>query len=238
MRRGGWRAAALGVWLALLSAPAGAEIVILRPGPEGDDTAPYSFLTSLARGGHETLYALTFGDETGRHDFESFLRFTLPPDLLGPDEEIRQSLLSLYYAIDSTGFGVGSDEPGVLECREVTGDWTEMGVTWSAKPGYGPPVDTIEDLDAKGPLLCDVTESVRAWADGLRPNRGFALTNPTGRMIGFYSFEAQVPQDFKAALFIDVVPVPELGAGPGAAAAVVALAAARARANRREGPAA
>lgn len=224
MWRGGVRSVVSALFLAAgIAGSARAEIVILEPGAEGEDTAPYSFIQTLARGGHEILYALTFGDGTGRHDFETFLRFTLPPDLLGPDEEIRQSLLSLYYSIDSVGFGVGTDEPGILECREVTSSWTEMGVTWNQKPSYGPPVDTITGIEAKGPLLCDVTEPVRAWADGARPNRGFALTNPTGRLLGFYSFEAQVAQNLKAALYIDVVPAPEPGAGAATLAAALAL---------------
>lgn len=227
-KRQGMQRTACGLALALVAMPAGAELVTIQPGAEGEDTAPYSFIPALARGMHDTVYALTLRDETGSHDFETFLRFTLPPDLLGPDEEVGQALLSLYYALDSTGFGVGSDEPGILECREVTSDWTELGVTWTAKPSYGPPVDVIEGIDAKGPLLCDVTASVQAWAEGLRPNRGFALTNPTGRLLGFYSFEApldaQDAQDLKSALFIDVVSVPEPRAGLGALVAAGALA--------------
>lgn len=225
-RASGWSWRLLAALAALLvAAPAGAALVILQPGPEGEDTAPYQFIPTLPRGGHNTIYA--FSDLGDQHDFEAFLRIALPPDLLGPDEAVGQALLSLYYALESTDFGETSDEPAVLECREVTSDWTEMGVTWVAKPSYGPPVDVVSGIDALGPIVCDVTELVQAWAAGTRPNRGIALTNPTARLLGFYSFEAAVDDSLRAALYVDVVPVPEPGAAAAASAAVAVLVACR-----------
>ena len=206
---------------------ASARVVELR---DGEDTAPYSFLPSLARGGHPTLYAYHLAADGGEHSFETYLRFELPPDLLGPDEEIGMALLYVDYALEEASFGEGSDEPGMLECRPVTSPWTEMGVTWASRPSYGEPVDVVEGIQALGPLSCDVTELVQAWVDGA-PNYGIALTNPTARILGFYSFDApaEIPPAQLPALFIEVVPAPEPAAGAGALAAIAALWAVRAR---------
>lgn len=208
-------------WLAAAS-PATAERVELRPGPEGEDVAPYSFLPSSLRGNNPNLWATTASADGQDHSFITYLRFELPPDLVGPGEEVDQAILTVVYAVDEVGFGEGSDEPGVLECRPVTQAWSEGAVTWNAKPAFGDPVDVIEGIEALGPLAFDVTELVADWVDGVRPNHGFALTNPTARLMGFFSFEASVDPIFKASLAIDVVPVPEPGAAPSALAALVA----------------
>lgn len=213
-------------WLAAAS-PAGAARVELRPGAEGEDVAPYSFLPSSLRGNNPNLWATTASEDGQDHSFITYLRFELPPDLLGPEEAVAEALLTVVYAVDEVGFGEGSDDPGVLECRPVSEPWSEGSVTWIARPGFGDPVDVIEGIEALGPLVFDVTALVADWADGARPNHGFALTNPTARLMGFFSFEASVDPIFHASLAIDVVPVPEPAAGPGALGALAALWAAR-----------
>lgn len=209
-------------WLAAAS-PAMAEWVELRPGPEGEDVAPYSFLPSSLRGSNPNLWATSASADGQAHSFITYLRFELPPDLVGPDEQVELALLTVVYAVDEVGFGEGSDAPGVLECRPVTQAWSEGAVTWNAKPGFGDPVDVIEGIEELGPLTFDVTDLVADWVDGVRPNHGFALTNPTARLMGFFSFEASVDPIFKASLAIDVAPVPEPSAGPGALAVLGAL---------------
>jgi hypothetical protein len=44
-------------------------------------------------------------------------------------------------------------------------------------------------ITAQGPIACDATALVRDWLSGAKPNHGIALTNPTDRVIGMYSFE-------------------------------------------------
>jgi hypothetical protein len=203
--------------------PASAELVMLR---EGEDVAPYQFLPGSLRGSNPSLWATT---NVG-HSFITYLRFDLPTDLVGPEETVGEATLTVFYANDEVSFGEGSDEPAVLECRPVLQPWSESTVTWLAQPGFGDPVDVIEGIEELGPLTFDVTGLVVDWVDGARPNHGFALTNPTARLMGFFSFEAQVDPVFKASLAIDVVPVPEPGAAPSALAALVAtLALVRAR---------
>jgi hypothetical protein len=211
--------------LALFGAasPTRADLVVLQPGPEGEDVAPYEFLPSSLRGSNPSLWATT----NDGHSFITYLRFALPPDLVAPGEAVGEATLTVFFATDEVGFGEGGDEPGVLECRPVLEDWSESTVTWLAKPAFGEPVDVIEGIEELGPLAFDVAGLVAEWVDGVRPNRGFALTNPTARLMGFFSFEAQVEPVFKASLAIDVVPAPEPAAGPGALAALAALWAAR-----------
>jgi hypothetical protein len=206
--------------LLALAASARADLVVLRPGAEGQDSSPYEFLPALARGNHTSLYA--FSDPETAHGFETYLRFDLPVDLLAPDETVAQALLFVFYGIDSTVFGETSDEPGALECREVLEPWDETNLTWASRPAYGPVLDSVVGIEALGSLLCDVTGVVADHVDGVRANHGFALTNPTLRLLGFYSYEADVAANLKPALFItrEVVPEPT----PAAVAALCALA--------------
>ena len=202
----------IGAALLLGAQVALAETVVLRPGlDEGVDTSPYQFIPTLPRGNYDKLYA--FSDP--EHSFESFLFFELPPDLVGPDEVVSQALLALYYGINLpppvAGEG-GSDEPGVAECRAVLSAWNEGTLTWSNKPAYGPVVDSIENITELGTLLFDVTDVVANWAYGWEPNHGLAITSPTARLLGFYSFEAnQVLEQYRPALIVTVEPgtIPE-----------------------------
>jgi hypothetical protein len=207
--------------LLAVSAPAHARFVELAPGPEGLDSSPYAFFPALPRGNHDTLYA--FSDPTG-HGFEIFLGFELPQDLLGPEEQVAQAFLTLFHAIDTFGEDPVDPEPGTLECREALAAWSEDTLTWGSRPAYGAPVDVVDGIDALGAVACDVTGLVQDWAEGERPNHGFALTSPTTRILGFYSFEAAVDPALKTTLFIDIQPVPEPGAGMGALTTAAALA--------------
>jgi hypothetical protein len=222
-------AAALAAGVLVAAQPAAARWVELAPGPEGVDSAPYAFFPALPRGMHDTLYAFSDPDA---HGFETYLWFELPEDLLGPDEEVARAFLTLYHAIASFDGSPVDPDPGVLECRETLASWSEATLSWSNKPAYGPPVDTVTGIDALGYVSCDVPDVVQAWAEGARPNHGFALTSPTTRILGFYSFEANVDPGLKASLLIDVQPVPEPAAG--ALAAAVALAVLARRARERE----
>jgi hypothetical protein len=224
----------LPVALSVAATPATAETIVLRPGAGGEDTAPYEFIASLARGGLHTLYA--FDDQTNEdpHDFETFLRFDLSGIDLGPEEEVVEAYLTMYYAIDSSIFGEGSDEPGIAECRPVTSSWSEMDVNWENRPSHGPPVDTVTGITSLGTLIFEVTGLVGEWLAGARPNYGFAITNPTERLLGFNSWEAPVADNLKASLVI-VIEAPEPGGAEGAASAALALGLLAGARRRRSG---
>lgn len=236
------RAAALAFVAWLAGTPAQAEDFLLQPGPEGADNSPYSFIPSLPRGNRDTNYVFAFEDATGSHSFETFVQFDLPSNLLGPGEGIVQAALWIYYAFDFTGFGDATSTAGEVECRPVTQPWNAATMTWNNRPPYGEPVDVFTGVTSLGLIYCDVTELVAQWAVGARPNYGFALTNPTERLIGFYSFDAtSIDRNLRPSLAIEtgvggLIPpideVPEPGTAAAAAVAVSALGVLRARRRR------
>ena len=63
-------------------------------------------------------------------------------------------------------------------------------LAWNNKPDLAAPFESITNVVALGTLTCDATELVQDWISGAKDNNGFALTNPTDRLIGMYSFEA------------------------------------------------
>ncbi len=193
--------------LAVASASAAEDILI----QEGIDSSPYSFLPSLPRGLRDTQYIFSGVDEGGfTHDFRTYVRFDLPPDLLGPDETVLEAYAWVYYSFDFTGFGESNEVPGEMHCHEVLEPWDELGVTWGNQPAFGPAFDVQPDIVGLSLLWCDVTDLVLDWATGASPNYGIALTNPTERLIGLYSFEAgQVDPNFRPSLVVSTGPSDE-----------------------------
>ncbi len=225
--------AAAGIIALSLGAPVRSDTVLLQPGVEGEDSSPYSFIPSLPRGNRDTNYLFSLTDETGSHNFETFVRFELPPDLLAPGEGIVEAVLWIYYSFDFSGFGTAADAVGETECRPVLQPWSAATLTWVNKPSYGEIVDSQPDITSLGLIWCDVTSLVALWAGGAQPNYGFALTNPTDRLIGFYSFDAvDVERNLRPSLVIETgvggvvveaAPEPADAAGCAALFAIFAL---------------
>jgi hypothetical protein len=196
---------------------------------EGDDVAPYCFLPTLNRGGHDTLYAVTSVVGSECHSFIGYLRFTLPPTLLDPGETVTQARLILPYSFGfEYGQGPNTDPhaPVTMRVHRVTGDWTEGGVTWLDKPAFAElPAAQISGIAQPQTLEFDVTTVVRGWAHGTLPNRGFAVTSPDAHTLGFYSWEAPVGSALKSALLIVTGPdsAPEVPIMPAWIAALLVL---------------
>jgi len=173
----------------LLVAPAAADVFQIQ---SGVDASPYAFIPTLPRGNSETSYAFVAEDDAGKaHDFENFVRFDLPPDLLGPDERVVEAVFWTAYAFEFSAFGDGGSGPATVVCHAVLEPWNEAELTWLEKPAYGPAIDVQPEIDEVGTLVwCLVTDLVQAWATGATANHGIALTNPTDRVVGMYSFEA------------------------------------------------
>jgi len=186
--------------------PAQAGTTLIRPGPEGEDTAPYGFIPLLARGNYPSLYAFT---EDDGHVFETYLHFPLPANLLQPGETVTSAELWMTYAFDFEGFGETSDEPGRIDVHPVLTPWSEATLTWNARPAIGAAVDSVSGIDGFGLLRFDVTNLVRSWTFGAT-NHGFALTSPTKRVMGFHSFESPAASGLRPALVILTGP----GSGP------------------------
>ncbi len=192
-------------WALEPALPAVAEEILVQ---SGQDAAPYSFLPSLARGARETAYSFTGDDEIGlSHNFNSFIRFDLPPDLIPPGEEVVEAVAWVTYGFDFTGFGEIEPIPGLIECRPVFDAWEERTLTWINQPAYGEPVDVQTGIESLRLIWCDVTELVRDWVTGALPNHGIVLTNPTERLIGMYSFESDdVHPNLRPSLAIRTAP--------------------------------
>lgn len=171
------------------AAPAAGAVFQIQ---SGVDSSPYRFFPSLARGGSPTAYAFQAVDESANHhDFENFIRFDLPPNLLGPDERVVEAVAWVVYDFGFDGFGGGGEGAAAIRCHEVLAPWNENTLTWQNKPAYGPVLDTHPDITSLGTLVwCNLTDLVQAWATGARPNHGIALTNTTDRVIGMWTFEA------------------------------------------------
>lgn len=188
MKRTLWLACVL---LVLAGLPARADrIVTVRPGPEGEDSAPYGFFPALVRGGYDTLYAFVGADDNGaEHGMQTFLRFELPQGLLGPNERVVSAQLRITYAFDFEQYGNVNDEPGNLRCHVVTQPWSEATLTWMNRPAFDPPFHVLDGITSFRTLGFDVTAQVSGWATGALPNYGVALTSTTERVLGFYAFE-------------------------------------------------
>lgn len=228
----GLLAALLAVLLPAIPAAA-QETITIAPGPEGEDVSYYSFLPLLQRGDYTTMYAHTsFDEQQQSHSMETFVRFPLPQDLLGPGETVLDAFLIMVFAFTFDHDGSPPPPGGELSIHEVLEDWQEATLHYANHPASGPSFETLTGIDDYGPLVFDVSESVRDWAHGFTPNYGFKLSNPFEHPIGFHSFEADVDPALKAQL---VVTVPEPAAGPGLALGVAGLSALHRRRARRGG---
>jgi hypothetical protein len=205
----GFAAAVCAASLFGASRTAHATITLIQPGPEGADVSPYSFIPSLRRGNRETQYAFTDVDETGlSHTFETYVHFSLPVDLVPPGEELSEAYVWIVYSFDFTGFGDANPDPGTIECHEILEPWVEGDVNWLNRPAYGPAFDAQSGIGQLGLVWCDVTSLVDAWSRGEKANFGIALTNPTPRLIGFYSFEATaVDANLRPSLVVETLPI-------------------------------
>lgn len=199
----------------------------------GEDTAVYRFLPNLARGDYSTLYAFTLEDGGQHHDFRTFLRFAPLPELAGACVEF--AAVYVYYGFDFTGFGSGENVSGTLTCAPVLAPWAAATTTWNHQPPVGAATGSVTGITAFDYLECDVTPIVQAWADGA-PDHGISLGSPTGRVMGFYSFEAQVDPVLRPALGItladDPLACPEPAATGTGAMALGTAAGLRARRRR------
>lgn len=214
-----------------LQAPTRADVVVV---PVAQDTAPYSFIPSLARYNNPTLYAFEGFDENSTpHDFETYLRFNVTQANLPPGHVLVEATLLVTYAFGSSDYGVPSNDPGELECREVLESWNQTTLNWVNRPDVDLPFDTITEIDSFGALLCDATDVVLGWITAQYPNYGFALTNPTERVIGMHSLESSADPSLKPQLILRTeVPEPGSAAALGCGGAALALAA---RLRRRQG---
>lgn len=210
--------------LLLSSSSASADIIVL---PVDEDTAPYSFVPSLPRYNNSTLYAFQGFDvpTSTEHDFETYLWFNVPPNIIPAGHVLAQATLLVTYAFDATGFGTPSTDPGTLACHEVTADWDQTTLTWVNRPPIAPAFRTLTGITGFGAQLIDTTMVVHRWIYGTRPNFGVALTNATAREIGMNSRESSADASLKPQLILRTeLPEPGMAAALGLGGLAIAFA--------------
>ena len=195
--------------VAITGGPTFAENYLIQ---DGEDTAPYSFISTLPRHTSPTLYAYTAEPDENNfsHNFEAYIRFTIPPNLISEDEQISSASFFITYAFNFTGYGDTSSDPGELRCYEILESWNQATLTWSNRPNAGgddDDFDRVTGIDSFQVMTCDATDLVRDWITGAKANNGIALKSPTPRVLGMNSFEAAVPAALKANLSITTVAV-------------------------------
>ena len=166
----------------------------------GVDVAPYEFLPSSNRGNYTTLYAF---DESNGHDFETYIRFQLPENLLPEGHVVTQAIFFIAYAFDYTAFGETSNEPGTVIVYRVDENWGENSLTWNDRPAATMALDQMDNIVDFGALVFDVTGLTQEWLEGSRLNYGIALKSTTARVIGMHSFESSADGSLKATLLIE-----------------------------------
>jgi hypothetical protein len=182
------RRAAVAFALVLAAASAArAESVLIQPGPEGEDNAPYAFIPSLIRGDHTTAYAFTSTVDGAKHDFQYFLKFDVSPYR----GTVQYAYAYFYYGFGFDGFGGESPNPGPgeIHCHDVLAPWTENTLTWNTRPPIGPDLYVFPNITGFGHFFCKLTPLVQGWVDG-ETNNGLALTSPARRLIGMFTFES------------------------------------------------
>jgi hypothetical protein len=187
-----------------------AESVLIQPGPEGEDSSPYAFIPSLPRNVNRTAYAFSSTVEGAPHDFEYYLKY----DVSAFSGTVDYAYAIFYYGFGFDGFGSEDPNPppGEIHCHEVVEPWVEDTLTWNNRPAIGPDLYVFPNITGFGHFFCKITALAQGWVDGSIPNNGFALTAPTRRLIGMFTFEAvpeleEVPNgltanDLKPALLI------------------------------------
>jgi hypothetical protein len=205
-------AAAALLWCASASR---AETFLIQ---SGEDSSPYAFTPSLARGFRNTAYAFTNSLDSDDHSFEYYIRFDLPQELFEPGTAVDYAYAWIYYGYDYTLFEDTTDEVGQILCHEVLAPWSQSSLTWSTRPAIGPVIDGWDDVTAKGMYWCDVTELVQGWISGQIANRGVAITSGQPRVIGFHTWDdGTVGPNFKPSLLVETLPEPSAGLWAGAA---------------------
>ncbi len=207
--------------LTFVASPSAATPLLVS---SGVDSSPYSFLPSLPRGNRDTMYAFTGFDDSGvSHRFETYVQMDLGGIVLKPGERVASAFFWLHYSFDFTGFGDATTDAATLQLRPVLDSWSESSLDWNSRPGVGGVLDEISGVTGLGLQIFDVTSLAQGWLDGSLTNNGVAITNPTERLVGFYSFEAGVHANLKPNLVLEIVPEPGLAALLAGAVAAMAL---------------
>jgi hypothetical protein len=165
-----------------------AESVLIQPGPEGEDNSPYAFIPTLPRGDYTTAYAFSSTVDGTRHDFQYYLKF----DVSAYSGTVQYAYAYFYYGFGFDGFGADNapPTPGEVHCHDVLAPWNESTMTWNTRPPIGPALYVFPNITGFGHFFCKITSLAQSWVNG-GANNGLALTAPTRRLIGMFTYESQ-----------------------------------------------
>lgn len=135
------------------------------------DAYVYSAVSDVGVGGSERL-PIAYG--AGWGDAWAAIRFDLP--MPPPGAQVRAAILLLTAATET------GPQTQMLVLSEAPAAWSEAGATWSTFGGdRGQQVGTLAVTGRTDRTYgVDVTDSVRAWLSGARPNHGFLVTQLSG----------------------------------------------------------
>jgi len=103
----------------------------------------------------------------------SYMRFDLSS--LPAGTSIVSATLRLYHAGGADYIGQTRN----VTFYRVTGNWSEASVTWNNRPGYAETLGGVTTTyDFVGWLNLDLSNQVRAWAEGNQPNYGVVAIGP------------------------------------------------------------
>ena len=105
----------------------------------------------LLRGQNPANYAFTADDTGGEcHDFQTFMRFELPADLLAAGETVTTAFLNVPYLFSFAIEGEPAEPPHApvsMLVHRVATPWTEGAVSWSNRPDFElEPLDTVTGI--------------------------------------------------------------------------------------------
>lgn len=130
-------------------------------------------------GSSNTTPLIGAGGETRAHDTRTLIRFDVAGLALLP-ANVARATLNLFAVPGLPPFDNPTPgSPVTIQLREVTGDWTETGVTWETQPAVGAAVLASAVQTGVNQLVSfDITDLVRDWLADPTGNRGVQLSQP------------------------------------------------------------
>ena len=109
----------------------------------------------------------------GNGVWRSMLKFDL--SAIPASKAITSAKLRVYF-IEACDIG---SRTHTVRTSRITGNWTELGVTWNNQPGVGTQYGTAQVTSGTWQWIeFDVTALVRGWINGSIPNQGVMLRGP------------------------------------------------------------
>jgi hypothetical protein len=158
--------AAAAFMLASATGATAAQQVVLQPNEStSKDAKTYNFLS----GNNFQSNLGIIGTDNDPHFFYSLLQFTEVNSMWVPPSLLSNAKLDLWVT------ALDTNVVNQVNLHDVTGDWTETGVTMSTFPTYNSTASASATVTANGAISLDVTASLIAWLTSPATNKGWAL---------------------------------------------------------------